>query len=147
MNDRPERPPEILVVGPAPVVLAVGRNETSVRQRLGRVALEPQEVGARRRLAAGRRVEHIVEVLPGFDRPMKNGVGLRGPLLRPAAESPLVGSVQQANMRGPGDEIPIVGQDVVLGRRARGSVLRVQKIEGDVAADDPLASEGLRCFH
>jgi hypothetical protein len=78
---------------------------------------------------------------------LERGIGVRGFLSCAATESSLLCRGDDPDMRRPGEDVPIVRQDIVLGLRAGCPVLRVEQVEGDVAADNPLASERRRSFH
>ena len=54
---------------------------------------------------------------------------------------------QHPDVVTPGEEVTVAVQDVVLRRSAGRPVLRIQQVEGEVAAHDPLSSNRLRCFH
>ena len=49
---------------------------------LGRVVLQPQEVGSGGRLPAGDGVEHVVEVRPRLARPLETRRGVAGAVAR-----------------------------------------------------------------
>jgi len=76
-----------------------------------------------------------------------NHLGVRGFLSCPATETSLLSRADDPDMGRPSEEVPIVRQDIVLGLRAGCPVLRVEQVEGDVATDNPLASERRRSYH
>src|SRR6185369_1279516 len=67
VDDRPERPTEVLGLSPAPLVLAVRRSDPTVGEGIGGVALQTQEVLRGWRPFVGDCIEETMEVRPRLD--------------------------------------------------------------------------------
>jgi hypothetical protein len=88
-----------------------------------------------------------MEVRAHLIRLLECGGGLGGSPSRAAREVPLLIGGQQSDVGRPGKEVGVVRQDVVPRPTAGRPVLRVQEVQGDVAADDPLPAKASESFH